>query len=90
MFAEFESDPIRAQTREGTANAKVRGKLKGRQPKLSPAQERHLIALHRVGDTSVSELVELFGIGRATCTGHSTGIRSPRAPRSRCPASTTN
>ncbi|MFH6681372.1 recombinase family protein [Clavibacter michiganensis] len=66
MVAEFESDLIRARTREGMAVAKVRGKLKGRKPKLSPAQERHLVALHRAGDHSVSELVELFGIGRAT------------------------
>ncbi len=66
MFAEFESDLIRARTLEGSAIAKVREKLKGRQPKLSPAQERHLIALHRAGDHSVSELVELFGIGQAT------------------------
>jgi DNA invertase Pin-like site-specific DNA recombinase len=66
MVAEFESDLIRARTREGMATAKVRGKLKGRKPKLSPAQERHLVALHRAGDHSTAELVELFGIGRAT------------------------
>jgi len=66
MVAEFESDLIRARTREGMATARVRGKLKGRKPKLSPAQERHLVALHRAGDHSIAELVELFGIGRAT------------------------
>jgi DNA invertase Pin-like site-specific DNA recombinase len=66
MVAEFESDLIRARTREGMATAKVRGKLKGRKPKLSPAQERHLVALHRAGDHSIAELVELFGIGRAS------------------------
>lgn len=66
MVAEFESDLIRGRTREGMATAKVRGKLKGRKPKLSPAQERHLVALHRAGDHSIAELVELFGIGRAT------------------------
>ncbi|MGG7453029.1 recombinase family protein [Plantibacter auratus] len=66
MVAEFESDLIRARTREGMAVARARGKLKGRKPKLSPVQERHLVALHRAGDHSVSELVALFGIGRAT------------------------
>jgi DNA invertase Pin-like site-specific DNA recombinase len=66
MVAEFESDLIRARTREGMATAKVRGKLKGRKPKLSPAQERHLVALHRAGDHSIAEHVELFGIGRAS------------------------
>lgn len=66
MVAEFESDLIRARTREGMATAKVKGKLKGRKPKLSPAQERHLVALYRAGDHSLSELTELFSIGRAT------------------------
>jgi DNA invertase Pin-like site-specific DNA recombinase len=66
MVAEFESDLIRARTREGMAVAKVRGKLKGRKPKLSPVQERHMVALHRAGDHSIAELVELFGVGRAT------------------------
>jgi DNA invertase Pin-like site-specific DNA recombinase len=66
MVAEFESDLIRARTREGMAVARARGKLKGRKPKLSPVQERHLAALHRAGDHSVSALVALFGIGRAT------------------------
>lgn len=66
MVAEFESDLIRARTREGMATAKVRGKLKGRRPKLSPVQERHMVALHRAGDHTVAELVELFSVGRAT------------------------
>ena len=66
MVAEFESDLIRARTREGMATAKVQGKLKGRKPKLSPVQKRHMVALHRAGDHTVAELVELFGVGRAT------------------------
>jgi len=39
MVAEFEADLIRARTREGMAIAKAKGKLKGRKPKLTPAQE---------------------------------------------------
>ncbi|ROS48364.1 DNA invertase Pin-like site-specific DNA recombinase [Frigoribacterium sp. PhB118] len=66
MVAEFESDLIRARTREGMATAKVRGKLKDRKSKLSPAQERHMVAIHRAGDHTVAELVELLGVGRAT------------------------
>ena len=37
-FAEFEVDLIRMRTREGMAVARAQGKLKGRQPKLSPMQ----------------------------------------------------
>lgn len=66
MVAEFESDLIRARTREGMATAKVKGKLKGRKPKLSPTRERLLVDLYRAGDHTISELMELFGVGRAT------------------------
>lgn len=34
-------------------------------PKLSPVQERHMVELHRGGEHSVAELVELFDVGRA-------------------------
>ena len=34
-FAEFESDLIRMRTREGMAIARAKGKLRGKQPKLS-------------------------------------------------------
>ena len=43
MVAEFESDLIRARTREGMQVAKAKGHLRGKQPKLSTAQQRHLI-----------------------------------------------
>jgi len=66
MVAEFESDLIRARTREGMKLAVAKGKMKGRKPKLSPAQERHLAALHRAGDHTIAELADLFTIGRAT------------------------
>ncbi|CAQ03059.1 putative DNA invertase [Clavibacter sepedonicus] len=66
MFAEFESHLIRARTREGMKVAAKKGKLKGGKPKLSPAAERHLVALYRAGDHSISELCDLFSIGRAT------------------------
>lgn len=42
MVAEFESDLIRARTREGMKIAKAKGRLRGKKPKLSPAQEAHL------------------------------------------------
>jgi DNA invertase Pin-like site-specific DNA recombinase len=35
MVAEFERDLISMRTREGMAVARAKGKLKGRQPKLS-------------------------------------------------------
>lgn len=66
MVAEFESDLIKQRTREGMAIAKTKGRLRGRSPKLSSRQEAHLVDLHRSGEHTVGELVELFGVGRST------------------------
>ena len=66
MVAEFESDLIRMRTREGMKVAKARGRLRGKQPKLTPKQEAHLVALHAAGEHTNAELGELFGVGRST------------------------
>ena len=66
MVAEFESDLIRMRTREGMAVAKAKGRLRGKKPKLSAAQERHLVKLHRQGAHTTSEIAELFGVARST------------------------
>jgi len=66
MVAEFEADLIRARTREGMAIAKAAGRLRGRKPKLSVSQEKHLVTLHRGGAHTTSEIAELFGVTRST------------------------
>ncbi|CAD5140693.1 recombinase family protein [Cellulosimicrobium sp. AB352] len=81
MVAEFEADLIRARTREGMAIAKAKGKLKGRKPKLTPAQERHLVDLHHAGNHTSAEIAELFGVSRATVY-RAVGRARPLAARS--------
>ncbi len=66
MVAEFESDLIRARTREGMQVAKAKGRLRGKQPKLSMPQQRHLMELHSAGTHSTTELAELFNVARST------------------------
>lgn len=66
MVAEFEGDLIRARTREGMEVAKAKGHLRGKPPKLSPAQEGHLVKLHAAGEHSMYELAELFSVARST------------------------
>jgi DNA invertase Pin-like site-specific DNA recombinase len=66
MVAEFESDLARMRTREGMKVARAKGRLRGKQPKLSPRQEAHLVALHGAGEHTISELEELFSITRST------------------------
>lgn len=66
MVAEFEADLIRARTREGMAIAKTKGRLRGKQPKLSSSKRKHLLATHAAGTHTQSELAELFDVSRAT------------------------
>ncbi|OYQ35742.1 hypothetical protein CHU93_01410 [Sandarakinorhabdus cyanobacteriorum] len=65
-FAEFESDLIRMRTREGMAVARAKGKLKGKQPKLSEKQQKELRRMYDTGDYSISDLSELFKVSRPT------------------------
>lgn len=66
VFAEFEADLIRSRTREGMRIAKMNGKLRGKQPKLSPSQQAHLLKLHNTGDYTKSELADMFSVARST------------------------
>jgi DNA invertase Pin-like site-specific DNA recombinase len=65
-FAEFEADLIRMRTREGMAIARANGKLRGKQPTLSPKQQKELRRMHDSGDYSISDLAEVFSVSRPT------------------------
>lgn len=81
MVAEFESDLISARTREGMQVARSKGRLRGKQPKLSVPQQRHLMEVYNAGTHSTAELAELFNVARSTVyrtiqrQTHSTGTR---------------
>lgn len=66
VFAEFEADLLKMRTREGMAIARSRGRLKGRQPKLTPRQQAELVRMHGTGEYTIAELMEVFSVGRAT------------------------
>ena len=65
-FAEFEADLIRMRTREGMAIARAKGKLRGKQPKLSEKQQKELCRMHATGDYSIGDLAEVFAVSRPT------------------------
>jgi len=62
----IESDLIRMRTREGMKVAKAKGRLRGKQPKLKPAQEAHLVELWHAGKHTSAELADLFSVARST------------------------
>lgn len=65
-FAEFEADLIRMRTKEGMAVARAKGKLRGRQRKLSDKQQKELVRMHSTGGSSIGDLAELFAVSRPT------------------------
>jgi len=65
-IAEFEAALIRQRTREGMAIARSKGKLRGRQSKLSVAQQGALMKMHADGDHSIMDLAEIFRVSRPT------------------------
>jgi len=74
-FAEFEADLIRLRTREGMKIARAKGKLRGKQPKLSDKQQKELSRMNATGQYSISDLAELFSISRPTV--YRTLLRQP-------------
>ena len=79
-FAEFEADLIRLRTREGMAVARAKGKLRGKQPKLSDKQQKELRRMQDTGDYSITDLAELFSISRPTVYRTLTRQRSGTKP----------
>lgn len=65
-FAEFKADLRSMRTREGMAIARGKGKLRGKQPKLSTKQARELRRMYETGSYSVSDLAEIFTVSRPT------------------------
>lgn len=65
-LAEFERILIRERTMAGLESARARGKKGGRKPKLSPAQEKQLLALYSDKSILLTEISHTFGITKQT------------------------
>src|SRR3954454_19559278 len=65
-LAEVERDIIRERTNAGLEAARVRGKLGGRPPALSPEKIKLAKKLYADKSTSVSEICKMLGISRHT------------------------
>jgi DNA invertase Pin-like site-specific DNA recombinase len=79
VIAEFEASLVRQRTREGMAIVRQNGRLRGKQPRLKPAQDREIRRMHDRGDCNIAEIAAL-----------AEGCRLPRAQGAasaqRCPA----
>ena len=67
------------RTREGMTVARAKGKLRGKQPKLSAKQQTELRRMHATGDYTIADLAELFTVSRATV--YRTLQRAPAADK---------
>ena len=64
-LAEFESDLIRARTKEGVAIAKAEGRMVGRAPKLTLLQHKKLLADYESGEYGLTQLMEIYGLSKS-------------------------
>jgi len=69
-IAEFERDMISQRTKQGLKIAKRKGKLKGGKRKLNDAQIKELRKLYEAEEHSIGDLVDLFGVSKATIYRH--------------------
>ncbi len=66
MIAEFEKDLISLRTKDGLETARLKGKLRGRPPKLAPAREKAMVDMVLEDRRTKAEVAEIFGVARST------------------------
>jgi len=65
-FAEFEHSLMVARTRDGLAAARARGRVGGRKPKLTSAQQEQIRKLYEERELTVREIAALFSVTAPT------------------------
>ena len=85
VLAELQRELIVANTRDGLAAVRARGRKGGRRPKLNADQARLAQQLYDGGDRTVRQIADILSVPRSTIYGHldkaSVGGR-PRASQS--------
>ena len=70
VLAELQRELISANTRDGLAAARARGRKGGRRPKLSSEQALHAQELYDAGTHTVQQIADLLKTPRSTIYGH--------------------
>lgn len=65
-FAQFEREMIRERTRAGLREAREKGRIPGRKPKVTAEQKKEIVEAVTSGRKSAAEMARLFKIHRAT------------------------
>lgn len=65
-FAEFEREMLRERTRAGLETARESGRVGGRRPKLSGAQQAEIVRMVVHGEKTAAETARLFRVHPAT------------------------
>ena len=65
-FAEFEREMIRERTRAGLREARTRGRVLGRKPKITAGQKKEIVEAVASGRKTPAEIARLFKIHPAT------------------------
>ncbi len=73
VLAELQRELIVANTRDGLAAARARGRKGGRRPRLAPEQVLLAQELYDAGERTVQQIADLFGVPRTTVYGHLKG-----------------
>jgi DNA invertase Pin-like site-specific DNA recombinase len=82
VLAELQRELVTANTRDGLAAARARGRNGGRRPKLTPDQVTTAQRLYDEGEHTVQKIADILGVKRGTLYGHldktAVGTRPPR------------
>ncbi len=70
VLAEYQRELIVANTHDGLAAARARGRRGGRRPKLTDHQAALAQQLYDAGGHTVQEIADMFGVPRTTVYGH--------------------
>ena len=84
VLAELQRELIVANTRDGLAAARARGRKGGRRPRLTAEQIAHAQELYDAGEHTVQQIAGLLGVPRTTVYGHLDSDRvgaGPTLPR---------
>ncbi|MEV4186797.1 recombinase family protein, partial [Streptosporangium canum] len=73
VLAELQRELIVANTMDGLASARARGRVGGRRPRLTADQAALAQQLYDTRDKTVQQIADLFGVPRSTVYGHLKG-----------------